>query len=324
MTSSQDLSSQDLEAGANKTEGLQRPSEFFTKDELNYLRAVSSWRSSLAIVHCWAVIIATWIVVSIWTNPITLVLGVMIIGTRQLGLFVLTHDGAHGALYANRKLNDWVCEWILNRPFTDEKIDSYRSYHVKHHAHTQQPEDPDLVLSKPFPISKASFRRKVFRDLSGQTGFDQYGRIIRAAFKGDTLAQRLSNGWSRIGPNVIINLCFLAAFAAAGVWYMYFVLWWLPAMTWNRLIVRLRNIGEHAAVPDNNDRLRNTRTTLASWWERALIAPYNVHYHLEHHLVVNCPHYKLKDAHRMLLDKGYDRQMEIQPGYWAVLNLALR
>jgi hypothetical protein len=41
-------------------------------------------------------------------------------------------------------------------------------------------------------------------------------------------------------------------------------------------------------------------------------------------LVVNCPHYKLADAHEMLLAKGLRDQMEIQPGYKAVLNLALR
>ena len=306
------------------TTALQRPRDFFTADEIAYLREVDAHRSWLAIAHCWAVIVGTWIVVSIFPNPITITLGVMIIGARQLGLFVLTHDGAHGSLFKNRKLNDWVCEWILNRPFTDEKIDNYRKYHVVHHANTQQENDPDLVLSKPFPITKSSFRRKVIRDLTGQTGLDQYGRIVKAAFRGDTLAEKLRHAWSRIGPNALINMAFLAAFAAAGVWYMYFTLWILPAFTWNRFVVRLRNIGEHAVVPDNNDRLRNTRTTLASWWERALIAPYNVHYHLEHHLMVNCPHYKLADAHQMLLDKGYGEQMEIQPSYKAVLNLALR
>ena len=302
---------------------LQRPGDFFSPTEIAYLRTVSSWRSTLAIVHCWGVILGAWVVASIWTNPLTVILAIMIIGARQLGLFVLTHDGAHGALYANRKVNDWVCEWILNRPFTDEKIDTYRKYHVKHHVNTQQEDDPDLALSKPFPISKSSFRRKVIRDLTGQTGWDQYGRIFRAAFKGDTLSQRLANAWRRIGPNVVINLLFLAGFAAAGVWYMYFLLWWVPALTWNRFVVRLRNIGEHAVVPDNDDRLRNTRTTIASWWERALIAPYNVQYHLEHHLVVNCPHYKLKDAHKMLIEKGYEDQMEIQKGYKAILALAV-
>ena len=302
---------------------LQRPTDFFSPTEIAYLRTVSGWRSTLAIVHCWGVILGAWVVASIWTNPLTVILAIMVIGARQLGLFVLTHDGAHGALYADRKVNDWVCEWILNRPFTDEKIDTYRKYHVKHHVNTQQEDDPDLALSKPFPISKSSFRRKVIRDLTGQTGWDQYGRIFRAAFKGDTLSQRLANAWRRIGPNVVINLLFLAGFAVAGVWYMYFLLWWVPALTWNRFVVRLRNIGEHAVVPDNDDRLRNTRTTIASWWERALIAPYNVQYHLEHHLVVNCPHYKLKEAHKMLIAKGFEDQMEIQKGYKAILALAV-
>jgi fatty acid desaturase len=302
---------------------LQRPSEFFSEKQLNYLRQLSSWRSSLAIVHCWGVILAAWIIASTYTNPVTVILAIMVVGTRQLGLFVLTHDGAHGALFANRKVNDWVCEWLLNRPFTDEKIDSYRKYHVQHHVNTQQEDDPDLVLSKPFPISKSSFRRKLIRDLTGQTGWDQYGRIVSTAFKGETLTQRLSNAWRRIGPNILINLMFLTGFALTGVWYMYFLLWWVPALTWNRFVVRLRNIGEHAVVPDNDDRLRNTRTTLTSWWERALIAPYNVHYHLEHHLVVNCPHYKLKDAHKMLMDQGLEERMEIQKGYRAILALAV-
>ena len=302
---------------------LQRPGDFFSPTEIAYLRTVSSWRSTLAIVHCWGVILGAWIVASVWTNPLTVILAIMIVGARQLGLFVLTHDGAHGALYANRKVNDWVCEWVLNRPFTDEKIDTYRKYHVQHHVNTQQEDDPDLALSKPFPISKSSFRRKVIRDLTGQTGLDQYGRIVRAAFRGDNLSQRLANARRRIGPNVVINLLFLAGFAAAGVWYMYFLLWWVSALTWNRFVVRQRNIGEHAVVPDNDDRLRNTRTTIASWWERALIAPYNVQYHLEHHLVVNCPQYKLKDAHKMLIEKGFEDQMEIQKGYKAILALAV-
>ena len=120
----------------------------------------------------------------------------------------------------------------------------------------------------------------------------------------------------------MINLGFLAGFSAAGVWYLYFLLWLLPSLTWYRMVVRIRNIGEHAVVPDNNDRLRNTRTTKANWLERAFIAPYHVHYHLEHHLLVNCPHYRLPRAHRFLLDKGLGEKMEIQSGYPSVIRMA--
>ena len=302
---------------------LQRPKDFFNEAEIEQLRTPSAWRSTLSLVHCWGVILLTWVVVALWTHPLTVFLAVFIIGARQLGLGVLSHDGAHFSLYRNRTLNDWVSEWILSRPFTSGTIHGYRKYHLQHHAHTQQKEDPDLHLSKPFPISQTSFRRKVWRDLSGQTGCKQYGAMFRDAFKGDTFAERLGRGLPRFGPNILINLVFLAAFTLAGKWYLYFLLWWLPALTWNRLITRLRNIAEHAAVPDDNDRLRNTRTVLASWWERAFIAPYGVNYHLEHHLIVNCPYYKLKVAHRLLVSKGLEAEMEVRQSYRDMIRVAV-
>ena len=44
---------------------------------------------------------------------------------------------------------------------------AYRRYHLSHHARTQQDDDPDLALSAPFPITKASYRRKFWRDITG-------------------------------------------------------------------------------------------------------------------------------------------------------------
>jgi fatty acid desaturase len=49
-------------------------------------------------------------------------------------------------------------------------------------------------------------------------------------------------------------------------------------------VARLRSIAEHAVVPDDDDPLRNTRTTAAGPLARAFLAPYWVNYHLEHHL----------------------------------------
>jgi fatty acid desaturase len=301
----------------------QRPSDFFAPDEIGHLRTVEDWRGWWSIFHCWGVIFATWAVVAVWTNPLTIVLGIVVIGARQLGLAVLSHDGAHFTLFNNRALNDWASEWLLSRPLTGGSIYAYRKYHLKHHAFTQQDEDPDLHLSAPFPISKTSFKRKVIRDLTGQTGWKQYGATFKAAFRGETGLEALTNGLKRLGPNILINLVFLLGFALAGVWYLYFLLWWAPAFTWNRFITRIRNVGEHAAVPDNDDRLRNTRTIEASWWERAFIAPYGVNYHLEHHLIVNCPYYKLNEAHEMLLGKGLREKMELQPDYASMLRVAV-
>ena len=112
-----------------------------------------------------------------------------------------------------------------------------------------------------------------------------------------------------------LALVFFGGFVFAGAWYLYFLLWWVPALTWNHFVTRIRSIGEHAVVSDNDDRLKNTRTIIAKWWERMFISPYSVNYHLEHHLIVNCPYYNLKRAHQMLIDKGIADQMEIVQGY---------
>ena len=71
-------------------------------------------------------------------------------------------------------------------------------------------------------------------------------------------------------------------------------------MTWMMVITRIRNIAEHAVVPDSDDPLRNTRTTRAGFVERLFIAPYYVNYHLEHHLLFYVPCYNLPRVHEIL------------------------
>ena len=113
-----------------------------------------------------------------------------------------------------------------------------------------------------------------------------------------------------------------AVLAAAGYWWLHAVMWLLPLATSYQLINRIRYIAEHAVVPDNDDPLRNTRTTQANSLERLLLAPYWVNYHLEHHLFVFVPCWRLPAAHRALLAAGRKDEMELQPGYLAVLRLA--
>ncbi len=88
------------------------------------------------------------------------------------------------------------------------------------------------------------------------------------------------------------------------------------------VITRIRNIAEHAVVPDSNDPLRNTRTTEASLLERMFIAPYFVNYHLEHHLLFYVPCYNLRKLHDILMQGPHAARMEVQRGYLSVLRLA--
>ena len=224
--------------------------------------------------------------VAIFPNPLTYIVAVILIGSRQLGLAILMHDGAHGCLSRNEKRNLFLSQWFCAYPVFAETL-AYRRYHLTHHMRTQQEDDPDLVLSAPFPITRASYRRKFWRDISGQTGYEQRKAQILNAL-GDPAwpwRRRLWHFNEKLGPQILTNAILFAGLAAAGVWWAYPLLWLVPLLTWQMVITRIRNIAEHAVVPDGDDPLRNTRTTRANLLERALIAPYFVNYHLEHHLL---------------------------------------
>src|ERR1700736_5981336 len=300
-----------------------RARNFLTEQELIEVRTRATWKSISLVVHAWTLILGSIAMVAAWPNPFTLVLTVAIIGSRQLGLAILMHDGAHGALANGEKLNMVLSQWFCAYPvFAETK--AYRRYHLQHHARTQQEDDPDLILSAPFPITQASYRRKFWRDISGQTGYAQRkAQFLNALGDGSwPLTKRAAHFWGKLGPQLVFNLIFLSGLATAGVWWAYPLLWLLPLMTWMMVITRIRNIAEHAVVPDSDDPLRNTQIGRAGFIERLFIAPYFVNYHLEHHLLFYVPCYNLPRVHRLLSESRYAGRMEVQPNYAAVLRLA--
>lgn len=300
-----------------------KPSSLFSRAEIRQFRKKSALRATWMIVHSWGVIFLAMAVTAIW--PWLAILTVPLIACRQLGLAVISHDASHGLLFDNMKLNDWASEWLCSRPSSSlrgAKVDAYRTYHMKHHRFTQQENDPDLVLSAPFPITKSSFKRKIIRDLTGQTSWKarRQGYVSAFGHPGMPWTARIRHAWDLMGVNFLINLAMLSVLALVGYWWVYFVCWVLPSVTWDALITRIRNIGEHANVPDNDDYFRNTRTTYANWLERAFIAPCYVNYHLEHHLLPFVPMYRLKAVHAALLEKDMAPKMELRSSYPAMLR----
>lgn len=300
-----------------------RPSDLFTPEEWAPLRSRSRGLGLLLVLHCWVVIAVAVAAGVIW--PILIPISVAVIGTRQLGLAILMHEAAHGGLSPGRRLNDWVGQWLCAVP-VGASLTAYRPYHLAHHKYAQQPEDPDLVLSAPFPVSRASLRRKITRDLTGQTFFKQRVLFAFKAFasrRDEDLAEGAVVTGRSVAPFLLFNAGLLLAAVLAGVWWAYLVLWLLPLATWFPMVTRLRNIAEHACVEGSaTDPYRAARTTRASWWERALIAPYWVNFHAEHHLFMWVNSYRLPALHKALQDKGVLARMEVAPGYVAVLREA--
>lgn len=304
------------------------PSALFTPQEWKPFQMRSAWVGPLLVTHCWAVIaLAVFAGVLIpWLIPLC----IMVVGTRQLGLAILMHEAAHGGLSRPNRLNDFLGHWLCAVPI-GASLKAYRPYHLTHHRFAQQAEDPDLMLSAPFPVSPVSLRRKLIRDLTGQTFLKQ--RVLLP------LAQARSSGPRDDGahdyeaivtgrsvlPFLAFNAVLMAGFVAAGVWWAFFMLWLLPMATWFPMVTRLRNIAEHACVEGSStDPFRAARTTKASLWERAFIAPYWVNFHAEHHLFMHVPCWKLPRLHRAIHTKPQADAMEVAPGYASVLKAVTR
>jgi fatty acid desaturase len=299
-------------------------------EERRELLETDNLHGAFSIALNWALVFGAMALVAWAPNPLTIVLALFVIGARQLGFAILMHEAAHRSLFGNRRLNDWAGNWLAAYPIWAE-VEPYRRYHLVHHVHTGSEKDPDLGLVTPFPITRASFARKVFRDLSGQTGIKQakavllrdigYGAGRSQRDQGMSRGEQPDVGWHKLVPVALTNAVLLGILALAGHPELY-LLWVVAWLTTNRLFTRIRSIAEHALTPNASDVLNNTRTTLASPLERLFIAPNRVNYHLEHHLIMTVPHYKLARFHELLRERGVLDHACVANGYAEVLRSA--
>jgi fatty acid desaturase len=288
-------------------------SDVLTKDELRELRQKSDLRALATLSWNWALIAAAFAAAIIWPNPLTILAGIIILGGRQLGLGIINHDCAHHAFFKSPKVDEFVGHYLVGAPM-NISLPAYRAYHLKHHKFAGTPEDPDIVFVKNYPVSKESLRRKFVRDFTGRTGFRDTLRKIRNF--------RLSRNW----PWMTFHILLLGTLTLAGAPWAY-LMWWAAELFVYPAIVRLRQIGEHGTAKDRTqlDPRLNTGTTTAPFWQRVLIAPNDVNYHLEHHMFASIPPYRLKRLHQLLASRGYYEGFEcISKDYFDVLRRAVR
>ncbi len=280
-------------------------------DSLKELYEINSARALAAVAGTWAMIIAT-IAFALWSHSaIVWLLAIPIIARCQHALAVLAHDAAHFRLLENRFWNDFVGQYLCFSPMASSLI-AYRNVHLRHHRYLHTDRDPDLSLSRPYPATAASWRRKLLRDITGISELQ-----IRGYIKVEHGRSRLARGrlLRDFTPASIARRLLLLGFFATLIYFGYFlafiVLWVIPEMTVQRVIARLRAVLEHGGVPDPNDGLRNARTIISrSASLRFMMNPHHVAYHLEHHLFPAVPHYNLPKLHLALAaDPRYEKAL---------------
>lgn len=287
--------------------------------ELQAFTQKSDWRGAGCVLCQWGLTLLIFWTMANWPNWLTISLGVLLLGGRQLGFFVLTHETGHRTLFKTQWLNDFVGTWLTS-PVDYTNGRAYMREHLMHHQSVgSEADDPDIQNYRDYPITRARLKRKLKRDLTGQTGWRNLSAKYRALY---SLGEQTSEERAALLRGLVMNLLMLGVMVVAGHAWLY--LTWLAAQLFvYPAIVRIRQIAEHAAVPrlDGPDANLNTRTTRSHPLARLIICPHQVNYHVEHHLLASIPIYRLRAAYKYLKQRGYYDEVPETPGYAAMLRV---
>lgn len=311
-----------------------RVTDFLSKDEIRELTRPSDLAGLWALIANWGIIAGSFALVAWRPGVLTVVVALVLLGGRQLGLSILMHDASHRSLFRARWLNDFAGEWLAAAP-TWSHLHAYRKHHLAHHAHAGTERDPDLGLVAGFPVPRRSLWRKFARDLSGLTGLKRVYALLAMDFgfltyTASTNAERIDTrerswlelyqtGARSFGPVLVTNILLYKSLEELGHGWLY-LLWVGAYLTTFSLFIRIRSMAEHAMTERSDDDFRNTRTTHANWLARLTVAPLNVNYHLEHHLLMTVPYHRLPRMHALLRERGALQGAHVAKNYREILR----
>lgn len=310
---------------------------YLSLEERKALLKKNDFRALMGILYYWLIIIGAFALVYVFPNPLTVLVSLFLLGGQQLACSILMHDASHKSVFTNKKLNDFVGNWLGAYPVMHH-VQDYRPYHWKHHVSTGTEEDPDLLLTRGYPTSRKSMMRKFFRDLSGQTGIKAYvglfsmhlgymeynlgGKAVWVSQKDRSWAEFFQVFFQKLsGPILAQMILFGLLWIFASPWL--YLLWIGALLTTFQFSLRVRSMAEHS-MTDQSDPIKNTRTTYANFLERLLFAPYHVNYHVEHHMLMTVPFYNLPKMHKLLKERGFYEEGTLEENYMNVLKLAVQ
>lgn len=337
-TNNQHISDSTFDQGFSRQESRNTLLNLLGEDTLKQLNQRSDLRGWWALLSCWGVIVLAMGTI-VWAQTLPLlyatfiiIIAIMVIAGRQLGLSILMHEASHRALFKGKWLNDTLADWLCGRPIFVE-VNKYRKHHMIHHRETGTLEDIDYSLVKDFPTSRLSLMRKFIRDLLGITGVKSIvglslmnagvlkwtvaNNIERLPNNGQTFfdycIQFFKNAW----PTLVVTSAIFVITLALGHSEL-FLAWLVAYLSPYQLFIRIRSIAEHAMTEQTPNMLKNTRSTKAGIIARALVAPFNVNYHIEHHAMPTAAFWQLPKLHKLLIAKNVVAK---PPSYFQVLNL---
>jgi fatty acid desaturase len=288
------------------------------------LSVLQPWKAISALLFEWVNIAFAIAVCETWKHPLLYVGAVVWIGARQHALAVLGHDAAHYRLLPGRQWNDWIADIATQWP-TFLTLEGFRYYHVEHHRFTGAAGDGnrkiwrthtvqgDLTAEWTFPKTFPALVLMILRRAAFLTGVFWILRSVVAAVV-------FRRSWLQVVARLAFYVAGIWVIVAAGAFQGFLRYWIVPYCTWHMASQYIRLVSEHSAVPGAGE-YTITRTTLARFWERWLIVPCNIHYHIEHHWYPSVPFYNLPTLHaRLMTQPEFHARAVVTPSLVASLR----
>jgi fatty acid desaturase len=273
------------------------------------LRRIADVRNAGTVVATWLQALLT-IGLAVWIgHPLAYVAAFLLMGPAFARFAILAHEAAHKLLFTNKTWNDRIGRWVVAYP-AFVPLDVYRRGHFAHHKDEFGPNEPDMNLYQGYPITRGSFRRKLWRDARGTSGWKNLKGLLSAltSASGRPVALRI----------LAAQLPLIAAAVLVGRWWLYPLLWLAPWMTVWRVINRLRSIAEHGGMERSKDRRRTTHHVRQHLPARFLLVPLNTGWHLAHHVDMGVPWRNLPELHAELEAAGWVTPDLTYPSYVAL------
>jgi fatty acid desaturase len=240
-------------------------------------------------------------VVALWaTGVIPMVVGFAVSSVVAYAWYTVHHDATHRAISGRDPRRQWIeqaCGHLAGFAMQIE-FTGYSANHLKHHAHTNTPDDPDLVVKGPMwqlPIKWAL--ATVFMTVGALPGGNRLvapvlARLVPLAAS----SPREQAARARLRRFSQLGMLLLVATIPFGAFWPAFLLWWLPAKVGILFLTVLFQWLPHFPF-DRTDRFGATRVNRFPGSTWILLQQDR---HLIHHLYPSIPWYRYRTAFREL------------------------
>lgn len=238
---------------------------------------------------------------------------ILLIATRQHALLTLMHDYSHYQFSRRHSWwNDLLGDVLTAFPFFIT-IHGFRRNHQLHHRHAWTAQDPNYVAAMiktryQFPKPMPLVMLEILKHCIGYYTLEELKRYTISAGMAVSLPR------STHIHRLIFAIVLIAVVSWFGWWQALLLYWLLPLATFLMAILYIRDLGEHFGLPKPG--IDSSRTVLAGWLERLLIAQNGVNFHAEHHCYPSVPFFRLHRLHTALMrNPAYRDEAVVTSGY---------